>query len=175
MAVAGAGILVNSVTAWLFMSGRKSDLNIRGAYLHMAADAGVSLGVVIAGAAIMLTGWLWIDPLTSLAIVAVILWSTWGLLRDSIALALAAVPAHIDLIKVKSYLRSLPGVVRVHHVHVWAMSTNEVALTAHLVMPGGHPGNAFYERIAHELHDRFGISHPTFQVELGGGLDDGYD
>lgn len=173
MIVAGAGILVNSVTAWLFMSGRKTDLNIRGAYLHMAADAGVSLGVVIAGAAIMLTGWLWLDPLTSLAIVAVILWSTWGLLRDSVALALAAVPAHIDLAKVKSYLQSLPGVTRVHHVHVWAMSTNEVALTAHLVMPGGHPGNAFYERTAHELRDRFGISHPTFQIECGASLGDG--
>jgi cobalt-zinc-cadmium efflux system protein len=175
MIVAGAGILVNGFTAWLFMSGRKSDLNIRGAYLHMVADAGVSAGVVIAGAAIMLTGWLWIDPLTSLAIVAVILWSTWGLLRDSIALALAAVPAHIDLVKVKSYLHGLPGVVRVHHVHVWAMSTNEVALTAHLVMPGGHPGNLFYERTARELQDRFGISHPTFQVELGDGLDDDDD
>ena len=173
MIVAGAGILVNSVTAWLFMSGRKTDLNIRGAYLHMAADAGVSLGVVVAGAAIMLTGWLWLDPLTSLAIVAVILWSTWGLLRDSVALALAAVPAHIDLAKVKSYLQSLPGVTRVHHVHVWAMSTNEVALTAHLVMPGGHPGNAFYERTADELSDRFGISHPTLQIECGAGLGDG--
>jgi cobalt-zinc-cadmium efflux system protein len=172
MIVAAAGIVVNGLTAWLFMSGRNSDLNIRGAYLHMVADAGVSLGVVIAGAAIMLTGWLWLDPLTSLAIVGVILWSTWGLLRDSIGLALAAVPAHIDLTSVRSYLESLPGVARVHHVHVWAISTNDVALTAHLVMPGGHPGNGFYKLTAHELRHRFGIAHPTFQIELGEGLGD---
>ncbi|HWV54140.1 cation diffusion facilitator family transporter [Pseudorhodoplanes sp.] len=170
MIVAGAGILVNGFTAWLFMSGSKSDLNIRGAYLHMVADAGVSLGVVIAGAVIMLTGWLWLDPLTSLVIVAVILWGTWGLLRDSIGLALAAVPAHIELAKVRGFLEGLPGVTRVHHVHVWAMSTNEVALTAHLVMPGGHPGNAFFKTAAHELQDRFGIVHPTLQIELGDGL-----
>jgi cobalt-zinc-cadmium efflux system protein len=168
--VAGCGILVNGFTAWLFMSGRKGDLNIRGAYLHMAADAGVSLGVVIAGAAIMLTGWLWLDPMTSLVIVAVILWSTWGLLRDSVNLALAAVPSHIELAKVKSCLEGLPGVERVHHVHVWAMSTNEVALTAHLVMRDGYPGNDFFKRAAHELHDRFGIAHPTLQIETGEGL-----
>jgi cobalt-zinc-cadmium efflux system protein len=167
MIVAGAGILVNGVTAWLFVSGRKSDLNIRGAYLHMVADAGVSLGVVIAGGAIMLTGWLWLDPLTSLAIVAVILWSTWGLLRDSLGLALAAVPAHIELANVKTYLETLPGVTRVHHVHVWAMSTNEVALTAHLVIPGGHPDNQFYKSAARELQKRFGIAHPTLQIETG--------
>ena len=169
MVVAGIGILINGFTAWLFMSGRKGDLNIRGAYLHMVADAGVSLGVVIAGAAIMLTGWLWVDPLTSLAIVAVILWSTWGLLRDSINLALAAVPGHIELAKVRNCLEHLPGVARVHHVHVWAMSTNEVALTAHLMMPGGHPGDAFLKDAAHELHERFGIAHPTLQIEIGGG------
>lgn len=172
MIVAGAGILVNGCTAWLFLSGRKSDLNIRGAYLHMVADAGVSLGVVIAGAAIMLTGWLWLDPLTSLAIVVVILWSTWGLLRDSINLALAGVPPHIELTKVKTFLQSLPGVARAHHVHVWAMSTNEVALTAHLVMPGGHPGNDFLKRTAYELQDHFGIAHPTLQIELGEGASD---
>lgn len=175
MVVAGAGILVNGFTAWLFMSGRKADLNVRGAYLHMVADAGVSLGVVIAGAAILLTGWLWLDPLTSLAIVAVILWSTWGLLRDSIGLALAAVPSHIELAKVKAYLQGLPGVVRVHHVHIWAMSTNEVALTAHLVMPGGHPGNDFFMQAAHDLHERFAIEHPTLQVEVGEGIGDDTD
>jgi cobalt-zinc-cadmium efflux system protein len=175
MIVAGAGILVNGFTAWLFMSGRKDDLNIRGAYLHMVADAGVSLGVVIAGAAILLTGWLWLDPLTSLAIVAVILWSTWGLLRDSIGLALAAVPSHIELAKVRAYFEALPGVTRVHHVHVWAMSTNEVALTAHLVMPGGHPGNDFYRRTAHDLQHRFGIAHPTLQIERGEGAGDDSD
>lgn len=166
--VAGLGILVNGFTAWLFMAGRKSDLNIRGAYLHMVADAGVSLGVVIVGVVILLTGWLWLDPLASLAIVAVILWSTWGLLRDSIGLALHAVPAHIRLADVKSCLEGLPGVTRVHHVHVWAMSTNEVALTAHLVMPGGHPGDAFFKQAGHVLHERFGIEHPTLQIETAG-------
>jgi cobalt-zinc-cadmium efflux system protein len=168
--VAAIGILVNGFTAWLFMAGRKSDLNIRGAYLHMVADAGVSFGVVVAGVAILLTGWLWLDPLVSLVIVAVILWSTWGLLRDSIRLALAAVPSHIQLSEVKSCLENLPGVTRAHHVHVWAMSTNEVALTAHLVMPKGHPGNAFFAQAAHDLHERFGIDHPTLQIETGDGL-----
>jgi cobalt-zinc-cadmium efflux system protein len=168
--VAAIGILVNGFTAWLFMAGRKSDLNIRGAYLHMVADAGVSFGVVVAGVAILLTGWLWLDPLVSLVIVAVILWSTWGLLRDSIRLALAAVPSHIQLSEVKSCLEDLPGVTRAHHVHVWAMSTNEVALTAHLVMPKGHPGNAFFAQAAHDLHERFGIDHPTLQIETGDGL-----
>jgi cobalt-zinc-cadmium efflux system protein len=167
MVVAGIGILINGFTAWLFMSGRKGDLNIRGAYLHMVADAGVSFGVVLAGAAIMLTGWLWLDPVTSLAIVAIILWSTWGLLRDSITLALAAVPRHIELAKVKACLEELPGVARAHHVHVWGMSTSEVALTAHLVMPGGHPGDGFLKAAAHELRERFGIAHPTLQIETG--------
>lgn len=163
--VAAAGILVNGFTAWLFMSGRKSDLNIRGAYLHMVADAGVSLGVVVAGALMMLTGWLWVDPVTSIAIVIMILWSTWGLFCDSINLAMAGVPAHIDLAKVKDSLARLPGVTRVHHLHVWGMSTNEVALTAHLVMPGGHPGNDFYDHAAQELRAHFGIDHPTLQIE----------
>ncbi|MGD9924509.1 MAG: cation diffusion facilitator family transporter [Pseudorhodoplanes sp.] len=167
MIVAGIGILINGFTAWLFMSGQRSDLNIRGAYLHMVADAGVSLGVVIAGAAIMLTGWLWLDPLTSLVIVAVILWGTWGLLRDSISLALGGVPPHIELSRVRACLEGLPGVARVHHLHVWAMGTNEVALTAHLVMPDGHPGNDFFKSAEAELHARFGIAHPTLQIELG--------
>jgi cobalt-zinc-cadmium efflux system protein len=167
MIVAGIGILINGFTAWLFMSGREGDLNIRGAYLHMVADAGVSFGVVLAGAAIMLTGWLWLDPVTSLAIVAIILWSTWGLLRDSITLALAAVPRNIELAKVKACLEELPGVARAHHVHVWGMSTSEVALTAHLVMPSGHPGDDFLTAAAHELRERFGIAHPTLQIETG--------
>ena len=165
MVVAAIGIAVNGFTAWLFMAGRKSDLNIRGAYLHMVADAGVSLGVVIAGAAIMFIGWLWLDPLTSLLIVAVILWSTWGLLRDSINLALAGVPGHIELADVQACLEQLPGVQRVHHLHIWAMSTNETALTAHLVMQG-HPGNTFFKRAAHDLRQRFGIVHPTLQIEI---------
>ncbi len=169
MAVAGIGIAINGFTAWLFMSGRNSDLNIRGAYLHMVADAGVSVGVVIAGAGMMLTGWLWLDPMTSLIIVAMILWSTWGLLRDSINLALGGVPAHIELAAVRTCLEELPGVLRVHHVHVWAMSTNEVALTAHLVM-SDHPGNDFFRHAEHELHARFGIAHPTLQIELDDGV-----
>lgn len=173
--VAAVGILVNGFTAWLFVSGRKTDLNIRGAYLHMVADAAVSLGVVIAGAVMMLTGWLWLDPVTSLVIVAIVLWSTWGLLRDSINLALAGVPAHIEMPKVKECLEQLPGVTRAHHVHVWGMSTNEVALTAHLVMPGGHPGNAFFKEAAHELRERFGIAHPTLQIETEEGMKDESD
>lgn len=169
MVVAGVGILINGFTAWLFMSGRNTDLNIRGAYLHMVADAGVSLGVVAAGAAILLTGWLWLDPLTSLVIVAIILWSTWWLLRDSINLALGGVPAHIELAKVKESLESLPGVTRAYHIHVWGMSTNEVALTAHLVVPGGYPGDDFFQRARQEMHTRFGIDHLTLQIEVGGG------
>ena len=169
MVVAGAGILINGFTAWLFMGGSGSDLNIRGAYLHMVADAAVSLGVLIAGAVILLTGWLWLDPLTSLVIVAIILWSTWGLLRDSINLALGGVPAHIELAKVKAGLESLPGVERAYHLHVWGMSTNEVALTAHLVMPAGHPGNDFFKRAKAEMHARFGIDHVTLQIETGEG------
>ncbi len=172
--VAGIGILVNGFTAWLFMAGRKSDLNIRGAYLHMLADAGVSFGVVIAGIAILFTGWLWLDPLVSLVIVAVILGSTWGLLRDSILLALDAVPSHIRLPEVKSCLEGLPGVTRAHHVHVWPMSTNEVALTAHLVMPGGHPGDGFFKAAAHSLHERFGIDHPTLQIETAEAAEPGH-
>ena len=145
--VAAIGILVNGFTAWLFMAGRKSDLNIRGAYLHMVADAGVSFGVVIAGIAILLTGWLWLDPLVSLVIVAVILWSTWGLLRDlDHARARMRCRRISSLSEVKACLENLPGVTRAHHVHVWAMSTNEVALTAHLVMPGGHPGDGSSRR-----------------------------
>jgi cobalt-zinc-cadmium efflux system protein len=127
----------------------------------------VSLGVVVAGVVILLTGWQWVDPVTSLVIVAAILWSTWGLLRDSVSLAMQGVPAGIDLSEVKGCLAGLPGVTRVHHIHVWAMSTNEVALTAHLVMPGGLPGDAFYEMAGRELRQRFNIQHPTLQVEIG--------
>jgi cobalt-zinc-cadmium efflux system protein len=169
MIVAAVGIAVNGFTAWLFMEGRHRDLNIRGAYLHMVADAAVSLGVVLAGLGIMLTGWQWLDPLASLVIVAAILWSTFGLLRDSIMLALAGVPAHIRITEVRAALEALPGVARAHHLHVWGMSTNEVALTAHLVMPGGHPGDAFFDHAAHDLHERFGIAHPTLQIEMGEG------
>jgi cobalt-zinc-cadmium efflux system protein len=166
MLVAGVGILVNGATAWLFASGRKGDINIRGAFLHMAADAVVSLGVVLAGLAIVLTGWLWLDPAMSLLISAVIVWGTWGLLRDSITMSVAAAPAHVDLDQVRAYLRDLPGAAAVHDLHVWPMSTTETALTAHLVFPQGHPGDRMLAEICHELRRRFRIGHATIQIEL---------
>jgi cobalt-zinc-cadmium efflux system protein len=167
IAVAGVGIAVNTSTALLFVRGRKHDINIRGAFLHMAADALVSVGVVIAGVAILMTGEWWIDPVTSLIIVAIIGWGTWGLLRDSVKLALHAVPDSIDESAVRAYLTGLPGVAAVHDLHIWPMSTTETALTAHLVMPGGYPGGAFLREIAHELDHRFHIGHATVQVETG--------
>lgn len=169
MIVAGIGILINAGTALLFVRGRKHDINIRGAFLHMAADALVSLGVVIAGGAILLTGALWIDPVTSLVIVLVIAWGTWGLLKDSVKLALNAVPGHIDETAVRAHLSALPGVVAVHDLHIWAMSTTEAALTAHLVIPEGHPGDAFLKELAHDLAHDHGIAHATVQVETGVG------
>lgn len=169
MIVAIIGIAINGLTAWLFASGRKGDLNIRGAYLHMAADAAVSAGVVAAGLVILLTGWLWLDPVASLIIVAVIVWGTWDLLRDSVALSLAAVPPAIDPGLVRKFLAGRPGVAGLHDLHIWPMSTTDVALTAHLVMPGGHPGDGFLMEAAHELKDRFGIGHVTLQVETDPG------
>lgn len=165
MVVAAAGILVNGGTALLFAKGGKSDLNIRGAYLHMAADAGVSLGVVLAALVIRLTGWVWLDPVASLAINGVIVWSTWGLLRDGTRMSLAAVPQHIDPAAVRAYMAGRPGVASVHDLHIWPMSTTEVALTGHLVMPAGHPGDAFLHETADELKTRFGVHHPTLQIE----------
>ena len=163
--VAGIGIVINTATALMFMRGRKHDINIRGAFLHMAADALVSVGVVVAGVAILLTGALWIDPVTSLIIVAVIAWGTWGLLKDSVKMSLLAVPDTIDEGEVRGYLSGLPGVGAVHDLHIWPMSTTETALTAHLVMPQGHPGDPFLHDIAHELEHRFRIGHATMQVE----------
>jgi cobalt-zinc-cadmium efflux system protein len=165
MVVAAAGIVINGFTAWLFASGRKDDLNIRGAYLHMAADAVVSAGVVAAGLIIYVTGWLWLDPLVTLAIAVVIVAGTWGLLRDSVAMSLAAVPAGIDPADVRALLASQPGVSRVHDLHIWSMSTNEVALTAHLVVPSGHPGDGFLHSVAAELKAHHGIGHVTLQIE----------
>jgi cobalt-zinc-cadmium efflux system protein len=165
--VAAIGIVINGATALLFMSGSKGDLNIRGAFLHMAADAGVSLGVVLAGVAIGVTGWLWLDPATSLAIVVVIMAGTWGLLRDSVSLALDAVPGGIDLPAVQSYLEGLPGVTEAHDLHVWAMSTTEPALTAHLVLPGLTGDDALLARACKDLHETFGIEHATIQLEHG--------
>lgn len=165
MVVAGIGIVINTATALLFARGRKFDINIRGAYLHMAADAAVSAAVVLAGALIWWTGLEWIDPLTSLLIALVVLWGTWGLLCDSVVMSLAAVPTNISLDEVDAYLKGLAGVERVHDLHVWHISTTETALTAHLVMPTGHPGDAFLVATSHQLLEAFGISHCTFQVE----------
>jgi cobalt-zinc-cadmium efflux system protein len=164
MWVAAAGIVVNGATALLFMRGAKSDLNLRGAFVHMAADALVSLGVVVAGALALGLGWDWIDPLASLLIAAVIVASTWGLLRQSLRLLFDGVPVHIDLPAVRVYLDSLPGITRVHDLHVWGMGTSQVALTAHLVAPAGPLGDAFLRSATAGLHDRFGIDHVTLQV-----------
>ena len=161
------GIGINTATALMFMSGRKGDLNIRGAFLHMASDAGISAGVVIAGLAILLTGWHWIDPVVSLLISAVIIWGTWDLLRESVNLALQAVPENIEPEKVERYLEQLPGISKVHDLHIWAMSTTETALTAHLVKPDGKLDDPLLDQIQHELHDRFGIEHMTVQLECG--------
>lgn len=167
MAVAAGGIVVNGVTAWLFARGRKGDVNIRGAWLHMLADAGVSAAVVVSGFIILQTGMHWIDPALSLVVVAVILAGTWGLLRQSVALALDAVPEGIDATAVADFLKAQPGVATVHHLHIWPMGTTDTALTVHLVMPRGHPGDAVLSGLAHDLEHRFGIGHVTIQVEIG--------
>ncbi len=163
--VAGIGIVINAATAFLFFRGRKQDLNVRGAFLHMAADAAVSVGVVLAALAMLYTGWLWLDPAISLVIAGIIIWSTWGLFKDSLAMSLGAVPATIEPAAVRRYFEGLPGVTRIHDLHIWPIGTNEVALTCHLVMPGGHPGDSFLTRSAAELGARFGIGHPTLQIE----------
>ncbi len=163
--VAGVGIVINTVTALLFVRRRKDDLNIRGAFLHMAADALVSVGVVIAGVAILLTGAVWLDPVTSLVILAVIGWGTWGLARDSLKLGLNAVPDGVDESAVRAALEREPGVAEVHDLHIWPMSTTETALTAHLVMPDGHPGDAFIAQLAQRLSHDHQIGHTTLQIE----------
>lgn len=168
--VAAIGIAVNGGTAWLFASGREDDINIQGAYLHMMADAAVSLGVVAAAIVIMMTGWLWLDPAVSLVIVAVIVWGTWGLLRESTAMSLAAVPSRIDPGTVRTFLSTLPGVASIHDLHIWPMSTTETALTAHLVTPGGNPGDAFLVETCHQLSERFKIGHATLQIETSADL-----
>lgn len=167
IAVAGIGIAVNGLSAWMFMRGSHDDINVRGAYLHMAADAAVSLGVVMAGAIMLFTGWYWLDPAVSLVIVAVVVMGTWGLLRESVQLALSAVPIHIDILEVENYLRSCKGVADIHDLHIWGMSTTETALTVHLVMPAGYPGDVFMDDIVHILKERFSVQHSTLQVELG--------
>ena len=164
--VAALGIVINGATALLFMRGRDGDLNIRGAFLHMAADAAVSLGVVVAAFVIMLTGWLWVDPAISLCIAAVVLASGWGLARDSVNLALDGVPSGIELPEVRHYLGQLEGVTEVHDLHIWAMSTSETALTAHLVRPSGF-SDAFLHGVCEQLAHRFNIRHATLQIEAG--------
>jgi cobalt-zinc-cadmium efflux system protein len=168
IAVAAAGVVVNTATALLFLAGRKSDLNIRGAFLHMVADAGVSAAVVVAGLVIQFSGWLWVDPAASLLVVAVITAGTWGLLRESVDLSLDAVPEGIDPAAVEGYLAGLPGVTAVHDLHIWGLSTTHAALTAHLVKPDGLLDDDLLTRAATELHDRFGIEHVTLQLEQGG-------
>jgi cobalt-zinc-cadmium efflux system protein len=168
MIVAGIGILINGFTAWLFASGAQGDINIRGAYLHMMADAVVSVGVVLAGLVILATGFDWIDPLASLAIAVLIIVATWGLLRDSVAMSLAAVPPGIDPEAVRAHLAARPGVRGLHDLHIWSMSTTEVALTAHLVVAGGAPDRHFLKDTADTLRARFGIHHATLQIEIEG-------
>ena len=165
--VAAIGVAINGFSAWLFMAGSKGDLNIRGAYLHMAADAAISLGVVVSGLVIMGTGWTWLDPAVSLAIVLVIVWGTWSLLRESVQMAMAAVPDSVDADAIQRFLAARPGVAEVHDLHIWAMSTTETALTAHLVMPGGYPGDGAIDAIVAELRKEHGIHHCTLQVEEG--------
>lgn len=165
--VALVGIGVNGFTAWMFSRGSRDDINIRGAYLHMLADAGVSAGVVVSGLVVMWTGESVIDPLTSLVIVAFIFWSTWDLLRQAVAMTMAGVPPQIDLFRIETELRISPGVTKVHDLHVWYMSTTEIALTAHLVVPGGFPGDAFLAEVQHRLEEKYAIRHCTIQIETG--------
>ena len=167
MIVAAIGIVINTATALMFMRGSKDDLNARGAFLHMAADAGVSAGVVVAALLMMLTGWLWLDSVTSLLIVAVIVLGTWGLLRDSLDMALDAAPRGIDPARVRDWLAARPGVVEVHDLHIWAMSTTETALTAHVVRPQGDDHDQFLHALCADLASQFKIGHATVQVEHG--------
>ncbi|NOQ51435.1 MAG: cation diffusion facilitator family transporter [Desulfuromonadaceae bacterium] len=163
--VAGIGVVINTATALLFFSGQKHDLNIKGAYLHMAADAGVSLGVVVAGLAIMATGWLWLDPAISLIIVAIILIGTWGLFRDSMNLTIDAVPKGINVAEIEAYLLNLGNVIKLHDLHIWALSTRETALTVHLIINEESVDNSFLENVTQELHKNYGIEHATIQIE----------
>jgi cobalt-zinc-cadmium efflux system protein len=171
MAVAGAGIVISGFSAYLFSSGREHDLNLRGAFLHMLSDALVSFGVVVAGGLIFLTGRHWLDPAVTLVIVGVIVYGTWGLLKDSIGMAMAAVPPGIEPNRVSDYLANLPGVSAIHDLHIWPMSTTETALTCHLIMPNGHPGDVFVCEAAEELRQRFRIEHATLQVEVSAASD----
>jgi len=168
MWVAGVGVVINTVTALLFMRG-SDDLNIRGAFLHMAADALVSVGVMVSGALALWFGWGWLDPVVSLLIAVVIVWGTWSLFHQSLHLLFDGVPHGVSLPDVQRYLQALPGVEGVHDLHIWALGTSEVALTAHLLMPQGYPGDAFLSELAAELREHFDIHHPTVQIETVAG------
>jgi cobalt-zinc-cadmium efflux system protein len=170
IAIAACGVVLNTITALLFLKDRHHDLNVRGAFLHMAADAAVSLGVVLGGLAIRATGWSWIDPALGLVIALVIAISTWDLFRQAVNLALDSVPAHIDPALVQSFLAELPGVAAVHDLHIWALSTTETALTVHLVKPAAVIDDDWLHEVSHELSHRFGIAHSTIQIESGGGV-----
>lgn len=165
--VAAIGIVINTGTALMFLSGRKGDINIRAAFLHMSADAMISVGVVLAGLGILFTHWLWLDPAFSLVISGVIIWNTWGLLQESFHLVIDGVPPNIDERGINNYLADLPEVVKIHDLHIWGISSTETALTAHLVIPTGHPGDYFLAQVCQELHDRFAIDHATLQIEVG--------
>jgi cobalt-zinc-cadmium efflux system protein len=165
--VATVGMVVNGFSAWLFMRGQKEDLNIRGAFMHMVADAAISAAVAVSGLVILFSGWAWLDPLMSIVVVAVIVYGTWGLLRDSLCLALNAVPPGVDLQRIRDFLAAQPGVTDVHDLHVWALSTTGNALSAHLVMPAGHPGDHTVDRIVAVLREEFQMHHATLQVDMG--------
>ena len=165
--VAVVGMVVNGFSAWLFMRGSEGDLNIRGAFLHMLADAAVSAAVAVSGLVILFSGWTWLDPVMSIIVVAVIVYGTWGLLRDSISLALNGVPPGVDVQKIRDYLAAQPGVTDVHDLHVWALSTTGNALSAHLVIPAGHPGDRMIDGIVGTLRAEFDMHHATLQVDMG--------
>jgi len=165
--VASIGVVINGASVILLHGGHHRDLNLRSAFVHMVGDVVVSVGVVVSGVIILATHWLWLDPAMSLAIAAVIVFGTWRLLRHSLDMALHAVPPGIDAAAVRRQLSDVAGVAAVHDLHIWPMSTTTTALTCHLVMPGGHPGDAVLAQIADELHERFGIDHATIQVETG--------
>ena len=165
--VAGVGILINGFSAWLFMAGSKDDINIRGAYLHLAADAAISLGVLVAGVIVRYTGWNWVDPAVSMVIVVIIVTSTWSLMMQSLRMMMAAVPDNVDRAGIEQFLGSRPGVSAVHDLHIWAMSTTENALTAQLVTPAGYPGDDAIDAISKELRETFSIQHSTLQARLG--------
>lgn len=169
MIVAGIGIAINAGTALLFSKDRSHDLNAEGAFLHMAADAAVSAGVVLSAGAMLITGWQWLDSVAAIAVSLIIAWTAFGLLKSALGLSLDGVPASLDRRAVDAWLRARPGVVAVHDLHIWSLSTTSVALTAHLIMPEGSPGDAFLDQLADEIEETFGIAHATLQVETGGG------